>query len=112
MSRCARRNLGVTLLTGCISSAFISASGAEDLAPSALNSYTALPAKFLQAKVYQQDGTILGDVLRIEYSAGYQKLVIRTGGNKEIALSGAEASYDEGLNVLVVETEAVKRGGG
>ncbi len=82
---------------------------AEDFAPMALNSHTALPVRIQSATVFQQDGTLLGNVQGVDKSpTGIQGIRVGVSGPRVITLGAAQASYDAVNNVVVLDADATK----
>ena len=82
---------------------------AGDFAPMALNSYTAAPTVLRSATVFQQDGTVLGNIQGVERSASGINLVrIGVAGGRVITLQAADASYDAAKNQVVTDMAATK----
>jgi hypothetical protein len=71
-------------------------SGAEALAPVALNSLSALPAQAASAKLLDQNGRLLGEVERIQTDQDGKPsaLAFRTSRGITVVISAAAVSYD------------------
>ena len=79
---------------------------AEELAPTALNSLSAMPAKAASAKVMDQNGHLLGQVERVQADQDGKPsaLAFRAANSgKRVVISAAAASYDG--NVVVVDND-------
>ena len=79
---------------------------AQELAPTALNSLSAMPAKAASAKVMDQNGHLLGQVERIQADQDGKPsaLAFRAANSgKTVVVSAAGASYDG--NVVVVDND-------
>jgi hypothetical protein len=79
---------------------------AEELAPTAINSLSAMPAKAASAKVLDQNGHLLGQVERIQSDQNGRPsaLAFRAANSgKTVVISAAAASYDG--NVVVVDSD-------
>jgi len=80
---------------------------AQDIAPSALNSFTTPPAKIASATVYRQDGSVLGNIQGFERSPGaIASVSIGVAGGRVISLRAFDASYDAVSNVVVTDMVA------
>jgi hypothetical protein len=76
---------------------------ADGIAPMALNSVGAVPAKITGAQVMDMHGVTVGSVMRIETDAMGKPLradVSLTGG-RTIFIDASAMSYDESANILV-----------
>jgi hypothetical protein len=69
---------------------------AEGLAPQALNSLSALPAQAASAKLFDQNGRLLGEVERIQTDQDGKPsaLAFRTSRGIIVVISAAAVSYD------------------
>jgi hypothetical protein len=77
---------------------------ADDFAPMALNSYTKAPPQLVAAKVFGQDGALLGNVQGVEGTpAGLTGLRIGVPGPAVISIAASQASYDAFRNVIVAQ---------
>ncbi len=82
---------------------------ADDIAPMALNSFTSSPPQINTASVFQQDGTILGNVQGVDRDLGaIAGLKIGVAGNRIISLTADAVSYDAVKNVVVTDETATK----
>jgi len=82
---------------------------ADDFAPMALNSYTKAPPQLATAKVFAQDGALLGNVQGVEGSPG-SITILRVGipGPAVIGIGASHVSYDAFKNVIVAEEAQTK----
>ncbi len=81
---------------------------AEDIAPMALNGFTAPPLQIASAAVYRQDGTALGNVQAVDRSVdAVEGLRIGVVGRRTITLPASDASYDAVKNEVVTDTTAL-----
>jgi hypothetical protein len=80
----------------------------SEFAPMALNGYSALPTRFAAAKVFQQDGVLLGNIQRLERGPGGipNVLMIGVAGPRIISVAAADASYDAVNNIVVTDMTA------
>jgi hypothetical protein len=70
---------------------------AQDLAPVALNSLTAMPANITAARVLDQNGRVLGQVLRVQTDRNGKPSAIAfraADGRGTVVLAAAAVSYD------------------
>jgi hypothetical protein len=82
---------------------------ADDFAPMALNSYTKAPPQLGTAKVFSQDGALLGNVQGVEGTSGSTSLRVGVPGPAVIRIGASQVSYDAFRNVIVAE-EGVTNG--
>jgi len=78
----------------------------DQLAPVALNSLSVLPVKAASAKVFDQNGHLLGQVERIqadEYGKPSALAFRAAKSGKKVVISAAAASYDG--NVVVADND-------
>ena len=83
---------------------------AQDIAPMALNSYSALPDGINTAIVIDQHGTTLGIVSKVETNstgAPLQVDVLMPGG-RQLAVKASAASYDSMAHRVIAETGALQ----
>ena len=80
----------------------------NEFAPMALNGYSALPTRFAAAKVFQQDGVLLGNIQRLERGPGGipSVLMIGVAGPRIISVAATDASYDAVNNIVVTDMTA------
>jgi hypothetical protein len=78
---------------------------AGGLAPTAINSLSAMPAGMASAKVLDQNGRLLGQVERIQADQDGKPsaLAFRAASGQTVIISAAAASYDG--NVVVVDND-------
>jgi hypothetical protein len=80
----------------------------KDLAPTALDSYTAPPKNIDSAQVFDQRGISIGSVKGIETDAAGKPDAISiqpTGGRQLMVVGAGGVSYDEARNVLITAIE-------
>jgi len=82
----------------------------SEFAPMVLNGYSSLPPKFRVAKVFAQDGTLVGNVQRIERGPDgrFTQIVVGISGPRVISLAAHNASWDDPTNSIVIDSEAMK----
>ncbi|HMH64011.1 MAG TPA: hypothetical protein VK515_00395 [Rhizomicrobium sp.] len=96
----------LTALSGLFLLLLAAPAFAEELAPTALNSLSTMPAKAASAKVMDQNGHLLGQVERIQADQDGKPsaLAFRAANSgKTVVISAAAASYDG--NVVVVDND-------
>jgi hypothetical protein len=82
----------------------------QDIAPMALNSYSALPDGINTAIVIDQQGTTLGIVSKVETNSAGAPLqvdVLMPGG-RQWAVKASAASYDSMAHRVIAETGALQ----
>lgn len=82
----------------------------NEFAPMALNSYFAVPRGLALAKVFRQDGALLGNVQRVNrgQDGHLEQILIGIPGPRVISLSAVDASYDEAANIVVTDEKATE----
>ncbi len=85
---------------------------ADDLAPVALNSLSAAPAKIAAAPVLDQNGTVIGRVRAIVTDQdGKPAAMSYVAGDRRLAVIAAQAvSYDAQKNRVIADTSKAKLG--
>jgi hypothetical protein len=76
---------------------------ADDMAPMALNSIAAIPAKIAGARVVDPHGAAVGSLVRVQTDAKGKALkadIALTGG-RMIVLDASALGYDQNANVVV-----------
>jgi len=82
-----------------------SPAAAEDLAPVALNSLTAAPAKITAAPVLDQNGTVIGKVKAVATDQdGKPSAMSYVAGKNLMVIAAPAVSYDAQRNIVVADT--------
>jgi hypothetical protein len=82
--------------------------GSQDLAPMALDSYTASPKKIDSAQVFDQRGRLVGSVKGIVTDAAGKPDAISiqpSGGRPLMVVAAGDVSYDRERNIVVTAVE-------
>ena len=82
-----------------------SPAAAEDLAPVALNSLTATPAKITNASVLDQTGAVIGKVKAVATDQdGKPSAMSYVAGKNLMVIAAPAVSYDAQKNIVVADT--------
>ncbi len=84
---------------------------AEDFAPVALNSLSAVPAKIAAAPVLDRNGTVLGKVRTVATDQDGKPSALSYVQNSRLAVIAAQAvSYDARKNLVIADTSRAQPG--
>ena len=100
----------ILVLVGSLASASEASAQSSSFPPMALNSYSTLPARFSSARVYSEQGALIGNIQRVDHTpAGSPSAVlIGIAGPRVVSLPASAASYDQPANIVITDDAALK----